>query len=188
MLNYDYHRLILMLMQMFCASILKIRDSDQINTLLSVSSVADAMVTWLRDGNPMKTGPRLQQRQDGTCLILTMDRVTQVDDGMYGCQLTTAEGLTVASATWMLRVSRKSSTPDPACPSLCPFTVPCLVVSPSGVSKSPVFLSQLQDCSISEGQPISLEVRVEGKPAPRVSWQFNGQCSRKTLLGSLFPL
>ncbi|MEQ2217704.1 hypothetical protein XENOCAPTIV_019962 [Xenoophorus captivus] len=64
----------------------------------------------------MKTGPRLQQRQDGTRLILTMDRVTQVDDGMYGCQLTTAEGLTVASATWTLRVSRKSSTPDPAVP------------------------------------------------------------------------
>ncbi|KAM4731434.1 myosin light chain kinase, smooth muscle isoform 1-T2 [Anableps anableps] len=124
-------------------------EGAQVTFTCQVSSVADATVTWLRDGNPVKTGPGQQQRRDGTRLILTMDRVTQVDSGTYGCRLTTPDGLTVASATWMLRISR--------------------------ASRSPVFLSVLQDCSVSEGQPISLQVSVEGKPAPSVSWHFNGR-------------
>lgn len=111
------------------ASLFKIIDSNQI-PLLSVSSVADAMVTWLRDGNPVRTGPGHQQRRDGTRLILTMDRVTQLDNGTYGCQLTTPEGLNVASATWRLRVNRTFSTPELLCPSVCPFTGQSVSLSP----------------------------------------------------------
>ncbi|MEQ2178389.1 hypothetical protein GOODEAATRI_013624 [Goodea atripinnis] len=139
----------------------------------SVSSVADAMVTWLRDGNPMKTGPRLQQRQDGTRLILTMDRVTQVDDGMYGCQLTTAEGLTVASATWMLRVSRKSSTPDPACPSLCMLQSQRSEVAT--VARAPRFIRRLSDLKVMDGSRVSMTVELSGEPPSLVMWLHDGQ-------------
>ncbi|XP_023192924.1 myosin light chain kinase, smooth muscle isoform X3 [Xiphophorus maculatus] len=124
-------------------------EGAQVTFTCQVSSVADAMVTWLRDGNPVRTGPGHQQRRDRTRLILTMDRVTQLDNGTYGCQLTTPEGLNVASATWRLRVNR--------------------------ASRCPVFVSELQDCSVSEGQSISLQVRVEGKPDPNISWQLNGR-------------
>ncbi|XP_027880032.1 myosin light chain kinase, smooth muscle isoform X1 [Xiphophorus couchianus] len=124
-------------------------EGAQVTFTCQVSSVADAMVTWLRDGNPVRTGPGHQQRRDGTRLILTMDRVTQLDNGTYGCQLTTPEGLNVASATWRLRVNR--------------------------ASRCPMFVSELQDCSVSEGQSISLQVRVEGKPDPNISWQLNGR-------------
>lgn len=78
---------------------------------LSVSSVAVAAVTWLKDGGPVRTGPGLQQRQDGTRLTLTVERVRRVDQGTYRCQLITADGLTVTSATWTLSVHGKTFLP-----------------------------------------------------------------------------
>lgn len=138
------------------------------------------MVTWLRDGLAVNTRPGLQQSLDGTCLSLTMERVRQRDQGTYCCQLTTDDGLTVASATWVLRVQSKT------CLSAClwsvgPYSSPylssyiCLCLS-SAVSRPPVFLSVLQGCSATEGQTVSLQVCVEGKPAPRVRWLLDGQC------------
>ncbi|XP_054908979.1 myosin light chain kinase, smooth muscle isoform X2 [Poeciliopsis prolifica] len=124
-------------------------EGAQVTFTCQVSSVADATVTWLRDGNPVRTGPGHQQRRDGTRLSLTMDRVTQLDNGTYGCRLNAPDGLDVASATWRLRVNR--------------------------ASRCPVFLSELQDCSVSEGQSVSLQVRVEGKPDPNISWKLNGR-------------
>ncbi len=85
--------------------------------LLLVSSVEVAMVTWLKDERPVRTGPGLQQRQEGTRLTLTMERVRQVDQGTYRCQLITADGLTVNSATWMLSVH--SETYLSVCLSVC---------------------------------------------------------------------
>uniref|UniRef100_A0A8D3DSK6 Myosin light chain kinase, smooth muscle n=1 Tax=Scophthalmus maximus TaxID=52904 RepID=A0A8D3DSK6_SCOMX len=87
---------------------------------------------------------------DGTRLTLTMERVRQVDQGTYSCQLTTADGLTVTSATWTLSIHGKSCA-----------------------SRPPSFLSELQGCSVTEGQAFSLQVCVEGKPAPAVSWLLN---------------
>uniref|UniRef100_A0A671UG81 Myosin light chain kinase, smooth muscle n=1 Tax=Sparus aurata TaxID=8175 RepID=A0A671UG81_SPAAU len=70
----------------------------------AVSSASVATVTWLKEGVPVRIGPGLQQRQDGTCLTLTIERVRQVDQGTYMCQLITADRATVTSATWTLRV------------------------------------------------------------------------------------
>ncbi|XP_041858311.1 myosin light chain kinase, smooth muscle isoform X2 [Melanotaenia boesemani] len=122
-------------------------EGAQVTFTCQVSAVAVSMVTWLRDGDPVGTGPGLEQRQDGTRLTLTMERVRQTDQGTYKCQLSTADGQPVESATWTLRVH--------------------------SASRPPVFISLLQDCSVAEGQRISLQVRVEGRPAPCVSWRFN---------------
>ncbi|XP_037831939.1 myosin light chain kinase, smooth muscle isoform X2 [Kryptolebias marmoratus] len=113
------------------------------------SAAAVAMVTWLRDGDPVRPGRGLQQRWDQTRLTLTVNSVSPEDEGTYRCQLTTTERLKVNSASWTLRVHRVSSPPD--------------------------FLSPLQDSSVSVGQTISLQVSVEGKPAPRVSPQVKGR-------------
>ena len=80
---------------------------------LSVSSAAVAAATWLKDGVPARTGRGLQQRRDGTRLSVTMERVRQEDAGTYSCQLVTAEGRTVTSATWTLRVHSKTRRPSP---------------------------------------------------------------------------
>ncbi|XP_069581233.1 myosin light chain kinase, smooth muscle [Brachyistius frenatus] len=122
-------------------------EGAQVTFTCQVSSVAVAVVTWLRDGDPVRTGPGLQQRQDGRRLSFTLERVRQVDQGTYRCQLTT-DGLTVKSATWTLSVHSVS----------CP----------------PVFLGVLQGCQVTEGQSFVLQVCVEGKPAPFVCWQHHG--------------
>ncbi|KAF0026982.1 hypothetical protein F2P81_021719 [Scophthalmus maximus] len=79
-------------------------EGGQVTFTCQVSSAVIAMVTWLKDGGQVWTGPGLQHRQDGTRLTLTMERVRQVDQGTYSCQLTTADGLTVTSATWTLSI------------------------------------------------------------------------------------
>jgi len=130
------------------------------------------MVTWLKDGDAVRAGPGLQQTRDGTRLTLTVERVRQVDRGTYRCQLTTADGATVDSATWTLRVHGK--TRPPVClPAFLSTVTP--VRLPSGAFRSPVLVGALQDCSVSEGQTVSLQVGVEGKPAPDVRWLINGQ-------------
>lgn len=68
------------------------------------SSAAGAVVTWLKDGGPVRTGSGLWQRRDGTRLTLSTVRVRRVDQGVYRCQLTNADGLTVDSAAWTLLV------------------------------------------------------------------------------------
>ncbi|XP_050923881.1 myosin light chain kinase, smooth muscle-like, partial [Lates calcarifer] len=122
-------------------------EGGQVTFTCQVSSVAVAMVTWLKDDRPVRMGPGLQQRKDGTRLTFSMERVRQLDQGTYRCQLTTADGLTVESRTWALSVH--------------------------GVSRPPAFVSRLQDCSVTEGQVFSLQVSVEGKPAPTVRWLIN---------------
>ncbi|XP_040912585.1 myosin light chain kinase, smooth muscle isoform X2 [Toxotes jaculatrix] len=122
-------------------------EGGQVTFTCQVSSVASATVTWLKDGGPLSRGPGLQQRQDGIRLILTIERVTHSDQGTYRCQLTTADGLTVNSATWTLSVH--------------------------SVSRPPAFVSVLQDRSVSEGETFSLRVSVEGKPVPSVKWLLN---------------
>ncbi|CAK6974033.1 myosin light chain kinase%2C smooth muscle [Scomber scombrus] len=123
-------------------------EGAQVTFTCQVSSAAVATVTWLKDGGQVKPGPGLQQRQDGSRLTLNMERVTQADRGNYSCQLITADGQKVTSATWTLSVNSVSGQP-------------------------PVFVSALQGCCVSEGQTISLQVSVEGKPAPGVSWLHN---------------
>ncbi|XP_070771208.1 myosin light chain kinase, smooth muscle [Enoplosus armatus] len=81
-------------------------EGAQVTFTCQVSSGAVAMVTWLKDGGVVRTGPGLDQRQDDTRLTLTMERVRQVDQGAYRCQLIAADGLTVTSATWTLSVHK----------------------------------------------------------------------------------
>ncbi|XP_036965131.1 myosin light chain kinase, smooth muscle isoform X3 [Acanthopagrus latus] len=82
-------------------------EGAQVTFTCQVSSTSIATVTWLKDGGPVRIGPGLQQRQDGTCLTLTMERVRQVDQGTYTCQLITADRATVTSATWTLQVNSR---------------------------------------------------------------------------------
>ncbi|XP_067373028.1 myosin light chain kinase, smooth muscle isoform X2 [Channa argus] len=124
-------------------------EGGQVTFTCRVSSAAVAIVTWLKDGGPVRTGPGLEQRQNGSQLTLTMEKVRQLDQGTYTCHLITADGQTVDSATWTLRVH--------------------------AVSQPPVFLSEMQDCWVTEGQSISLQVSVEGKPALTICWLHNGR-------------
>uniref|UniRef100_A0AAQ5ZIP2 Myosin light chain kinase, smooth muscle n=1 Tax=Amphiprion ocellaris TaxID=80972 RepID=A0AAQ5ZIP2_AMPOC len=114
--------------------------------LLSVSSDAVAVVTWLRGGDQVRTG---QQRRDGSRLTLTTERVRQVDEGTYRCELTTTDGLTVTSATWRLRVHSKT------CLSVCNLSVCNLSV---------VFLLY-----------VLMTLWSSGHPPPDVLWLHDGQ-------------
>ncbi|XP_047198478.1 myosin light chain kinase, smooth muscle [Hippoglossus stenolepis] len=176
-------------------------EGGQMTFTCQVSCAAVAMVTWLKDGRPVRTGPLLQQRQDGACLTLTLQRVRHVDQGMYRCQLTTADGPTIDSATWRLSV-HKGPLPDGARSSfvggvamltiqnaschhevhcLVCFTCYCYVVSGglqgrrSEVTEAPRFIRRLTDLKVMDGSRVTMTVELTGHPPPEVVWLHDGQ-------------
>ncbi|KAM6978468.1 myosin light chain kinase, smooth muscle [Tautogolabrus adspersus] len=135
-------------------------EGAQVTFTCQVSSVTVAVVTWLKDGAPVRTGACLQQRQDGTRLTLTMERVRRVDQGTYRCQLTTADGLTVTSATWTLSVN--------SCR-------PSEVTEVRGVCAAPRFIQRLADMKVMDGSRVTMMVELTGHPPPDVVWLHDGQ-------------
>nr|XP_046259562.1 myosin light chain kinase, smooth muscle isoform X2 [Scatophagus argus] len=138
-------------------------EGAQVKFTCQVSSVAFAMVTWLKDGVPVRMGPGVQQRQDGSRLTLIMERVRQVDQGTYQCKLRTADGVTVNSAPWMLRVHSR----------LQGFR--SKVTGVRGVCEAPRFVHHLADLSVMDGSRVALTVELSGHPPPEVVWLHDGQ-------------
>ncbi|XP_074550631.1 myosin light chain kinase, smooth muscle [Halichoeres trimaculatus] len=136
-------------------------EGSQVTFTCQVSSVTVATVTWLKDGAPVRMGPGLQQRQDGTRLTLTMERVRQVDRGTYRCQLVTAEGLTVDSAAWTLRVNS------------CRLQGQRSEVR--GVCEAPQFIRRLTDLNVMDGSRVTMTVELTGDPPPEIVWLHDGQ-------------
>ncbi|XP_041807380.1 myosin light chain kinase, smooth muscle isoform X2 [Chelmon rostratus] len=138
-------------------------EGAEVTFTCQVSSAAIAMVTWLKDGGPVRTGPGLQQRQDSTRLTLSMERVRQVDQGSYRCQLITADGLAVNSATWTLSVHSRLQ----GCKSK--------VTEVRGVFEAPRFICHLADLKVMDGSRVTMTVELTGHPPPEVVWFHNGQ-------------
>ncbi|XP_008303089.1 myosin light chain kinase, smooth muscle [Stegastes partitus] len=132
-------------------------EGTQVVFTCQVSSDAVAVVTWLRGGDQVRTG---QQRQDGSRLTLTMERVRQVDRGTYRCQLTTADGLTVSSATWRLRVHGRRQGGRSEVTALC---------------EAPRFIRGLTDLKVMDGSRVAMTVELSGHPPPDVVWLHDGQ-------------
>ncbi|XP_034430179.1 myosin light chain kinase, smooth muscle-like [Hippoglossus hippoglossus] len=161
-------------------------EGGQMTFTCQVSSAAVAMVTWLKDGRPVRTGPLLQQRQDGACLTLTLQRVRHVDQGMYRCQLTTADGPTIDSATWRLSV-HKGPLPDGARSSFVGGVAMLTIQNASchhegglqgrrsEVTEAPRFIRRLTDLKVMDGSRVTMTVELTGHPPPEVVWLHDGQ-------------
>ncbi|XP_036965132.1 myosin light chain kinase, smooth muscle isoform X4 [Acanthopagrus latus] len=177
-------------------------EGAQVTFTCQVSSTSIATVTWLKDGGPVRIGPGLQQRQDGTCLTLTMERVRQVDQGTYTCQLITADRATVTSATWTLQVNTRSSyvggvasRPIQSVPrhdggvfrrdgAECSSRVQAegrqqgrrsKVTEVRGACEAPRFVRRLADLKVMDGSRVTMMVELTGRPLPEVVWLHNGQ-------------
>ncbi|XP_068184637.1 myosin light chain kinase, smooth muscle [Antennarius striatus] len=133
-------------------------EGAQVTFSCRVSSEAVAMVTWLKDGEPVRVGPGRQQTRDRTCLTLTTERVRRVDQGTYRCQLITAGGQTVASATWMLHVHSRLQGQRPKVR-----------------EEAPRFTCCLANLRVMDGSSVSMTVELTGAPPPEVLWLHNGQ-------------
>ncbi|XP_076602369.1 myosin light chain kinase, smooth muscle isoform X2 [Chaetodon auriga] len=138
-------------------------EGAEVTFTCQVSSAAVAMVTWLKDGGAVRTGPGLQQKQDSTRLTLNLERVRQVDQGTYRCQLITADGLTVNSATWTLSVHSRLQ----GCRSK--------VTEVRQVCEAPRFICCLTDLKVMDGSRVTMTVELTGHPPPEVMWFHDGQ-------------
>ncbi|XP_039901271.1 myosin light chain kinase, smooth muscle, partial [Simochromis diagramma] len=127
------------------------------------SSAAGAVVTWLKDGGPVRTGSGLRQRRDGTRLTLTVERVRRVDRGTYRCQLTNADGLTVDSAAWTLLVHSRQRGGRSE------------VTEVRAACEAPRFIGRLSDLKVMDGSRVAMTVELSGHPPPELVWLHDGQ-------------
>nr|XP_024661229.1 myosin light chain kinase, smooth muscle isoform X1 [Maylandia zebra] len=127
------------------------------------SSAAGAVVTWLKDGGPVGTGSGLWQRRDGTRLTLSTVRVRRVDQGVYRCQLTNADGLTVDSAAWTLLVHSRQRGGRSE------------VTEVRAACEAPRFIGRLSDLKVMDGSRVAMTVELSGHPPPELVWLHDGQ-------------
>ncbi|XP_061083193.1 myosin light chain kinase, smooth muscle [Conger conger] len=113
-----------------------------------VSGSPAPAVSWTKDGRSLSAGAGIKMQQRGDAHLLSLEGVRKEQGGAYGCAANNSRG--TASASWTLSVS-----------------------SPKLEGRAPVFSSELEDCTVSEGQDFILQCTVEGEPVPQVNWLLN---------------
>ncbi|NXG04874.1 TITIN protein, partial [Sakesphorus luctuosus] len=104
-------------------------------------------VCWYKDGVLLE-GDRycLQEEQDGFC-SLTIENLMQSDGGQYKCIAVNRAGIYVSKQKMKMEAE----------------------------GKAPVFLKQVSNVEVWQGDVARLSVTVTGNPTPKIAWFFNGR-------------
>nr|XP_006823021.1 PREDICTED: titin-like [Saccoglossus kowalevskii] len=114
-------------------------------------------VRWLRDGQPIVEGvdTHVEYNEDGTC-TLTLPSVSSYYSGLYSCKAVNIHGEATCTATLNIHAPQETA----------------MELEPA---QAPQFIRPLQSSTVNEGDRVTLEVQVTGKPQPAVTWLKNGQ-------------
>uniref|UniRef100_A0AAY4DSA1 Myosin light chain kinase, smooth muscle n=1 Tax=Denticeps clupeoides TaxID=299321 RepID=A0AAY4DSA1_9TELE len=115
-----------------------------------VSGSPEPLLSWVKDGIPIRSRAGLTIQQDSSQHLLSLERVQRDDGGQYSCTAINSRGR--ASCTWTLSVKN---------------------IRPAG--KPPLFRSVIKGCTVTEEQDFTLQCSVEGRPTPTVTWMLDGE-------------
>ncbi|XP_028846560.1 myosin light chain kinase, smooth muscle isoform X1 [Denticeps clupeoides] len=113
-----------------------------------VSGSPEPLLSWVKDGIPIRSRAGLTIQQDSSQHLLSLERVQRDDGGQYSCTAINSRGR--ASCTWTLSVKN---------------------IRPAG--KPPLFRSVIKGCTVTEEQDFTLQCSVEGRPTPTVTWMLD---------------
>lgn len=120
-----------------------VSEGDPVKLKCSVLGKPDPNIIWFKDQQQVNESSRTKMKvlSDNTCLLHIL-KTDMDDEGIYTCAATNSAGEDTTSTT----------------------------VTINGKGKAPEFTKALQNTEVSDGSPLCLEVRVNGKPTPFVEW------------------
>ena len=124
---------------------IKAHEGSDISLAVEAQGHPEPSVKWLKDGKPLTESKRIKIEQKGLTFVLSIKNATDSDQGNYSCTARNSVGQTVTD---------------------CSVTV-------SKASSSPVFLTPLKDVSCTQSEQITLTVKADGTPSPKVKWFHN---------------
>lgn len=121
----------------------EVSEGEPLRLKCAVVGKPDPIITWFKDQQQVHESDKikLKMTSDNTC-ILNIPKSDMNDEGTYTCSATNSAGKDTTSVK----------------------------VTVIGEGKVPEFTKVLENTEITDGSPVRLEVRVQGKPTPLVEW------------------
>ena len=111
-------------------------------------------IRWLKDGQPIESDQRIKQVVDGDGKAkLVIDKARIADAGKYTCEATNDAGKAKTEAPLHVQKADQQELKG---------------------DKAPEFTQGLKPVQATEGEPVTLEAKVDGNPPPTVKWYKNG--------------
>ncbi|KAE9550266.1 hypothetical protein FO519_006527 [Halicephalobus sp. NKZ332] len=128
-------------------------------------------IRWLKDGKPIESDQRIKQVVDGDGKAkLVIDKARIADAGKYTCEATNDIGKAKTEAP--LHVEKADKDQEDKTPLQVQKAEEKEDKDKS--QKAPEFTKNLTPVRVAEGEPVTLEAKVDGNPPPTVRWYKNG--------------
>ncbi|KFD70456.1 hypothetical protein M514_00956 [Trichuris suis] len=133
-----------------------LREGESLTLECTVTGKPRPTVQWFRNGEEIEVDEsvKLETSSGGVCR-LTVHNVTQKDAGEYRCIATNTCGASWSDASVTVNVAEQA-------------------VPTSLTEAAPLFVRQLQSCTVKANEQHILQCRVTGAPKPQVRWLKNG--------------
>ncbi|XP_067145351.1 LOW QUALITY PROTEIN: obscurin-like [Centruroides vittatus] len=127
----------------------EVSKGEKVSLGVKFSGEPKPTVKWSKDGKELKAGgkhARVEESADSSTLVL--DEALKTDEGQYKCELSNKFGTESTSGSLTVKVKDDSVAPS--------------------------FIKKLQDQLSVVGDAARFEVRVTGKPKPKIVWSKDG--------------
>jgi len=130
--------------------------------------VANTTVDWFHNGKPLTTGSRIRTVNEFGRVILEINKILARDSGVYTCKATNPHG-TTTSETKLQVISKKGLILEPQVPNSAiaiqnledSLIKQVTTVEEETQQKVPVFVTELADVAVAEGESFQLSTRIE---------------------------
>ncbi|XP_070569690.1 myosin light chain kinase, smooth muscle-like isoform X2 [Ptychodera flava] len=129
---------------------LTVQDGDEVKLTVRVKGTPAPSISWLLNGKPLEDNEDFERISKDDIHTLFISEIFPEDSGLYTCRASNSAGQTETSAK--LTVQEMGDT-------TCP----------------PKFIQKPKSVNLDEGNSVRLECKVEGTPAPTITWEKNGQ-------------
>ncbi|CDW55769.1 Muscle M line assembly protein unc 89 [Trichuris trichiura] len=131
-------------------------EGESLTLECSVTGKPRPTVQWFRNGEEIEEeeSVKLETGDNGVCR-LTVHNVTQKDAGQYRCIATNTSGASWSDVSVTVNVAEHA------------------VLTPV-FEAAPIFVQQLQSCTVNANEQHILQCRVTGAPQPQVRWLKDG--------------
>lgn len=141
-------------------------------------------VDWFHNGKPLTTGSRIRTINEFGKVVLEINRILPRDSGVYTCKATNEHGTTTSDGKLQV-ISKKSLILEPQVPNSVAaiqnledsLIKQVTSVEEETTQKQPVFVTELSDVTVAEGESFQLSTRIEpvNDSSLRVEWYYNGK-------------
>ncbi|XP_070200689.1 twitchin-like isoform X4 [Littorina saxatilis] len=173
-----------------------VNEGEKLVLEVSFSGKPDPNIEWFQNGQLLQSDDIVMIKTRGSSSRLMVEETVQDDEGEYVCKATNTAGVATTKTNVTIKVAKK------AAPAKEPEAVEAPKETPaekSTAAESPRFLEHLQGQSVTDGDEVTLQCRISGKP--EIQWLANGKTIEdsddfkyqnagdiyKLIIGEIFP-